>query len=177
MTEHCNATGSDRRLKAAHVTTRLVGLLLAFLVIGAASAQDAEPPAEPQQLPLFQPDFLDTLGRWLGDSKAKLDGQIKSTTDAAKEAANAVGQATGVIFGAPGARIVDGRKRCAVAANGAADCAAAANALCHAKGFTTGRGLDINTAQKCPTWVWLSGRPPPEGVCTTETFVLRAVCQ
>src|SRR5262249_46575035 len=129
-------------------------------------------PSSPQgapQPPPFQPGFLDALGRWIGDSKSMIDDQFKSTTDAAKDAAKdaagAAGQATGVIMGLPGTRVVLGRERCPVAPNGGADCAPAANALCRAKGFASGRGLDINSAQKCPSWMWLSGKQPPEGSC------------
>ena len=60
---------------------------------------------------------------------------------------------------------------------GCVSVAEAANALCRSKGFKLGKILDINTAQKCPTWVWLSGQPAPEGTCTAETFVLGAACQ
>lgn len=157
-------------------------MLLAAIAAIAAVAQEAQPQSQPeqseqQQSPALHPGFLDALGRWLGDSKTKLDEQFKNTTDAAKGAADAAGQATGVFLGLPGTRIVNGRERCMIAPNGAPDCAPAADALCRSKGLGAGRGLDINTAQKCPAWVWLSGRSPPEGVCVTETFVLRALCQ
>ena len=132
----------------------------------------------------FQPGFIDVLERLLGDSKTRIDEQFKTTTDAAKgavdaarDAARAASQATDTIVGLPGTRVVNGRERCTVSANGAADCAVAANALCKSKGFGNGRGLEINTAQKCPAWVWLSGKTPPEGTCTNETFVTRAACQ
>jgi len=179
----------SRRSTFRGVRARLVALTVALLAAEPALAQDAQPQsqaepesqAEPQpqpgQLPVFQPGFLDAIGRWFGNSKATLDEGIKGTTGVAKDAAEAAGQATGVILGLPGTRVINGRARCSVAANGAADCTEAANALCRKKGFAAGRGLDINSAQKCPAWVWLSGRPAPDGVCTTETFVLRAVCQ
>jgi hypothetical protein len=149
-------------------------------------------PASPPQ---NEPGFLDAVGRWFGDSKAKIDQSLKDTqeaigelgaraTDAAKSTAGmtqqAIGsaqQATDALIALPAARVVSGRERCALAANGAPDCAAAATALCRGKGFASGRGLDVNSRQKCPAWVWLSGRPPAEGQCKTETFVLRAVCQ
>lgn len=122
-------------------------------------------------------------------SKAKIDQQLKGTSDAAKDAATDVAkgaakgaadvadQASNVFLGWPGSKVVRGRVRCTVAPNGAPDCAEAANALCRSKGFGVGKSLDVNTAQKCPTWVWLSGRTPPEGTCTTETFVIGASCQ
>ena len=173
-------------------------MALAALLIGAGAAwaQSAPPPPDasvgtpppPPPDPSYQPGFLDALGRWIGDSTAKVGEGIKNTQDAiggigaqatgvAKDAAGAAGQATGMIVGLPGTRIVNGRERCAVAANGAPDCAPAATALCRTKGFTAGRGTDINSAQKCPAWVWWSGRGANPTDCTTETFVLGAVCQ
>jgi hypothetical protein len=201
MTGDWNKAGSAWQLKSCGVSACFV--VMAFLV-SAAVAQNAQlqsdpqiplaappqlvppqpvppeglaSPSAPQQGPSFQPGFLDALGRWIGDSKSKLDDQFKTTTDAAKDAAGAAGQATDAILGLPGTRVVIGRERCPVATNGGADCAPAADALCRSKGFAGGRGLDINSAQKCPSRVWLSGRQPPEGSCPTETFVTRAVCQ
>jgi hypothetical protein len=190
MDRDWNTIGSDGRPNGRGVPARLAVVVSLFLMAEAVAAQDAQPQPDPQaqpqaappqgapqQPPAFQPGFLDALGRWIGDSKSKIDEQFKSTTDAAKDAAGAAGQATGVILGLPGTRVVLGRERCPVAPNGGADCAPAANALCRSKGFGAGRGFDISSAQKCPAWVWLSGRPPPDGICTTETFVSRAVCQ
>jgi hypothetical protein len=135
-----------------------------------------------------RPGFLDALGRWLDDSKAKLDDGIKSTKDAiggigtaatgaAKDAASAAQQATGAVIALPGTRMVGGRERCWVAANGAPDCPAAATALCRANRLESGRALEIDSRQKCPAWVWWSNRRPIESECKTESFVVRALCQ
>lgn len=181
---------------------RLGALACALVVAWAAMAQGTQPPAEPATSPAapapnqsFRPGFIDAFGRWLGNSKAKFDEGLKGTQDtiggigshatdavsnaagAVKNAAGAAKQATGVIVGLPSTRIVTGRQRCPLAPNGAPDCLPAALALCKYRGFTGGRGLDINSAQKCPAWVWLSGRTPEEGKCRTETYVTRAVCQ
>ena len=138
------------------------------------------------------PAASSTLGRFIGDSAAKLNSQLKSTNEtlgnigsqtsgAAKDAAmGAVGSArdaAGTIVGLPSARMVSGRERCAAAPNGAPDCRAAADAACRAKGFGSGRSLDTQSVQKCPARVWLSGHLPAEGECPHETFVIRAVCQ
>jgi len=176
MNGYCNTisnTISNAR-SCARPSARLAGVVLALLIAGPAVGQDEQAPTEPPP-----GGILETIGRWLDDSRAKIDGQIKSTTDAARDAAKDAAEkaTTGVVLGWPGATVVQGRMRCAVAGNGAADCADAANALCRSRSFTVGKVLDVNTAQKCPTWVWLSGRPAPEGACTTETFVLRASCQ
>src|SRR5438477_178853 len=138
---------------------RLAVFVCVLLANGAAFAQDtaqspegapiaAPEPAAPDAA--SQPGFLGTLGRWLGDSKAKLNQGIKSTQDAiggvgtaatgaAKDAASAAQQATGVVVGLPGTRIVGGRERCSVAANEAPDCVGAASALCRANGLASGR--------------------------------------
>jgi hypothetical protein len=185
MTRCWNHRSSDTRPKVRRAVARLVATSCALLIASTALAQgpQPEPRGEPEP-PTSRPGLVETLGRWFGDSKARIDEQLKSTTDAAKGAADAAkgaadaaGQATGAILGLPGTRVAIGRERCAVAPNGAPDCAAAADALCRSKGLGPGKSVEINTAQKCPTWVWLSGRPAPEGVCVTETFVLRAMCR
>jgi len=152
-----------------------------------------EPPVVPEDA--FRPNLLDTLGRWLGDSKAKVDEQLKSTqevlgglgkgattivrdaADAAREAVGVAQQATDAVAGLPAARIVDGRERCELAPNGAPDCQTASVALCRNKGFASGRSIDIRSSEKCPASVRRSGRAPEPGTCTMETFVSRAVCQ
>ena len=190
MTRQWNNASSSRRYGAA------VAAVCLCLVVASALAQEPrpvppapvqgqpapqQPEAAPQQPPAFGPGFLDVLGRWIGESKSKIDEQLKSGTDAAKDAAkdatDAAAQGSGVILGLPGTRVVDGRERCAVAPNGGADCTNAAHALCRSRGFSAGRGLNIDSAQKCPASVWLKGRQPSEGACPTETFVVRAVCQ
>jgi len=175
------SASSDRPVKAG--TARWAAFALALLMAGAAAAQDAEQRSEPPPSASPPPfSMLETLGRWLEDSKTRIDNHIKNTTDAAKDAAKdaaeKAGQATtGIVLGWPGTKVAHGRVRCAVAPNGAPDCTEAANALCRSKGYGPGKSLEINTAEKCPTWVWLSGRPAPEGTCTIENFVLQATCQ
>jgi len=184
MSGYRNASsGSQVKCQVKAASVRRVALALALLISGAAAAQDTEQRTEP--LPNAAPPpsgMFETLGRWLEDSKARIDNQIKGTADAAKDAAKdaaeKAGQATtGLMLGWPGTKVAQGRVRCAVAPNGAPDCTEAANALCRSKGYGPGRSMDINTAEKCPTWVWLSGRPAPEGTCKVETFVLQAACQ
>ncbi|MGH6770285.1 MAG: hypothetical protein ACRECO_14825, partial [Xanthobacteraceae bacterium] len=151
----------------------------------AAPATPAEPaPAAPVPDPNYQPGFLDALGRWFGASKTAIDSQVKNTQDTlssiggqAKDVAGVAGQAAGTIVGLSGTRVVTGRQVCVVASNGAPDCAPAVDALCSAQGMRVGQSLEINTSQKCPVRVWLSGRTPKAGECRTETFVTRAVCR
>jgi hypothetical protein len=165
---------------------------------GEAVAQDTQPevpnsatettaPA-PAPNPRFAPGFMDALGRWIGDSRDALDSQLKNTqdalggigtqaTDAIKGAAGAAQQATGAIAGLPAGQMITGRQLCPPAANGAPDCRPAAEALCKAKGFGSGRGLEVASTQRCSARIWRSRSNPADGPCGTETFVTRAVCQ
>jgi hypothetical protein len=179
-------------LSALAQETRTEPLLNVVAAPSAAQPPAAEPPAAGSPNANYQPGFIDAFGRFIGDSAAKLNSQLKSTsetlgnlgnrtTDAAKDAAKgAVGaakDAAGAIIALPNARVVTGREQCSAAANGAPDCRAAADAACRSKGFASGKSLDTQSAQKCPARVWLSGRPPAQGECSLETFVTRAVCQ
>ena len=93
----------------------------------------------------------------------------KTTVETAKDAADAVARHSR-------ARVVTGHEKCKIAPNGAPDCVAAANALCKAKGFGSGKSVDMTTAEVCPAQVYLAGRNSGPG-CRTETFVSRALCQ
>ncbi|MCK9907982.1 hypothetical protein MXD81_02480 [Microbacteriaceae bacterium K1510] len=145
-----------------------------------AGAQEPGPPSH-------QDGFLAAAGRWFDEQFGKLgsgfqDAQknvetfgreagVAATTTAggAKEAADAVARI-------PNTRTISGRETCRVAANGAPDCVAAADALCRNKGFGSGKSLDMTTAEVCPPKVYASGRSSgPE--CKTETFVSSALCQ
>lgn len=155
----------------------------AILLTGAlAFAQDANKPA-----PSEAPGFLSAVGHWIGEAAGKLGSGLsgarsgvenishqagvaaRSTVEDAKDAADAVTRI-------PGARVVKGHEKCAIAANGAPDCVVAANAMCKSKGFASGKSVDMTTAEICPATVYLAGRNSgPE--CRSETFVSRALCQ
>ncbi|HEY6257483.1 MAG TPA: hypothetical protein VIY51_16995 [Xanthobacteraceae bacterium] len=163
-------------------------------------AQPVAPPPAAEPPPAdYKPGFIDAFGRFIGDSAAKLNSQLKSANDtlgsqlksanetlgdlgnqtgeAAKGAVGTAKDAAGTIIGLPSTRTVTGRERCAAAANGAPDCRAAADAACRHKGFASGRLLDTQSTRKCPLGAFLSGRFPAEGDCSLETVVTRAVCQ
>ncbi len=93
----------------------------------------------------------------------------KSTAEGARDAAGAVARI-------PNARVVTGHEKCPNAPNGAPDCTAAAVAMCQAKGFQSGKSMDMTTAQVCPPKVLLSGRNTGTE-CHDETFISRAFCQ
>lgn len=70
------------------------------------------------------------------------------------------------------------REKCPVAANGASDCKAAADALCRAHGYKQGKSTDSDATQKCSAEaLLLSGRKSQPGACRTDYFVTRAWCQ
>jgi hypothetical protein len=171
-------------------------LLLFSLAAAAQESRPATKPAAREAAPAaYQPGMLDRVGRWLKDSYNRLGSNAEGARDtlgglgertggAAKEAAGAARQATDaakeaadVVVRLPKARVVEVRARCIIAANGAPDCRQAAASVCKAKGFDSGSSLDIQSAQKCPARVWLSGRSPEPGDCEVQSFVTRAVCQ
>jgi hypothetical protein len=144
--------------------------LTALLLTGPAMAQQEQPAPAAPDAPATetQPGYITQFGSWLNRPL---------TTEAAKDAANATLDVATSIIRLPGTRLVAGRHRCEPAPNGAPDCQAAASSLCRARGFQTGRSLDMQSEQKCPASVWLSGSSPAEGECGTEHYVTRAVCQ
>jgi len=181
-----------RRLGGPRTAVAIAAALIAFQCL----AQDAKPepqagaggPPASESSDDFRPGPIEALGRLMKDSAAKLNSQLNhahealgdignQTGDAAKGAADNAKNAADAIIGLPNTRIVASHEACAAAANGAPDCRAAADAACRGKGFGSGKVLDTQTTQKCPAWVWLSGRPPPDGACSRETFVTQAACQ
>ena len=170
----------------------------AFMTVGPVIAQQplpgsdgvppAEPPAVQQPNPNYRPGFLDNLNRWLGDPRAVVGSQLKKTqeaigsigsdaTGAAQDAAGAAQEAAGAVVALPLARIVNGRQTCPAAPNGAPDCQPAIDALCRGKGFQTGKSLEISSARRCSTRVWLYGTDAEKAACRVETYVTRALCQ
>jgi hypothetical protein len=74
-------------------------------------------------------------------------------------------------------KVIETSEPCAIAGNGAADCASAAVNACKAKGFADGQPLDVRTAEKCNASLWLQGQRQTPVACPIETVVLRAACQ
>lgn len=134
-------------------------------------------PAPPEAPPAFRPGFIDALGRWLGDSKAALDSQMKNTQETLGTLGTQAKDAARGVTTIPGTQVITGRQLCPPAANGAPDCEQGVVALCRTKGFQSGRSLDVTSSQRCPAKVWIAGRAPQEGECRLETYVTRAVCQ
>jgi hypothetical protein len=155
------------------------------LISGLAVAQEAAqaPGAKVEE----REGFLDAATRWFGEQVSTINSGFKdarkgvenfgreagiaakSTADGAKDAADAVVRI-------PNARVVTGHEKCRLAANGAPDCVAAANDVCKGRGFSSGKSVDMTTAEICPPKGWVQNRSGGNG-CVTETFVSRALCQ
>jgi hypothetical protein len=114
-------------------------------------------------------------------AKGVARGAADAATGAAKQATTAAAsvaeQAADTVKRLPTARMAEGHELCAIASNGAPDCRVAAVAICKRHGFASGTSVDIQSAQKCPALVWLSGRTPEPGECEVQSFVNRALCQ
>lgn len=130
--------------------------------------------------------FLSEFGDWwkkssddfnakMKEQQSKLDDFNKKSADAAKDAAAATQQAMKSAL--TPSKMVEMHEVCAIAGNGAADCATAATKACKAKGFETGQPLDVRTAEKCNASLWVSGQNPATADCPVETMLLRAACQ
>ena len=160
----------------------------------------APPPASadaPQALPApaEKHGFFDDLSRWWGDSiadfnaklkeqQSKIDDFNKKSAEAAKDAAAATQQtmknAADAIVKSATTKVIEIHEPCAIAGNGAADCASAAVNACKGKGFSDGQPLDVRTAEKCNASLWLQGQGQQRSAtaeCPVETVVLRAACR
>ncbi len=134
-----------------------------------------------------EPGFFGGIVRWFDRQASKIGSDFKDAGSqvenfgheagiAAKTTVEGAKDAAGAVARIPAARVVTGHEKCKVAPNGAPDCVAAANAVCKAKGFESGKSVDMTTAEVCPAQVYLSGRSSGAG-CHTETFVSRVLCQ
>ena len=182
----------NRRILASHPKQAARPAAFSCLCAGAlilvsalaASQEQAKPSAAP---PPEEQGFLGAVARWFDQQAEKINSGFrdagkqvenfgheaglaaKTTAGGAKEAADAVARI-------PAARVITGHEKCLAAPNGAPDCIAAANTVCKANGFETGKSVDMTTAQTCPPKVYMTGRSTgPE--CSTETFVSRVLCQ
>jgi hypothetical protein len=179
---------------------RSCGLAAALIVCAEfAAAQQAQNPAAaqapaeapaPQPAPPPQaglptpPEIITGIGRFIAQSISNIGAGMRGAGDAiggatgtAGDVAKGVGDAAGAVARLPLSNVVSGRAMCALAPNGAPDCATASLELCRSKGFARGASLDITTAYKCPPQMWREGRSPNPAECTDEAFVSRAICQ
>src|SRR6201987_5685075 len=167
----------------------------------AAPATPASPPQPPPpnaaapQAPAEKRGFFDDVSRWWHDSVAdfnaklkeqqsKIDDFNKKSAEAAKDAATATQQAmksaADAMVKSATSKVIEIHEPCAIAGNGASDCASAAVNACKGKGFSDGQPLDVRTAEKCNASLWLQGQGQQRSAaaeCPVETVVLRAACQ
>jgi hypothetical protein len=103
---------------------------------------------------------------------------VDQANQATKDAANAARKAASRATKLPGTTaITAGNERCTVAPNGAPDCRSAAAALCQAKGYGGGTSVDFIAVETCPPPWRTSPRQAPEGACTMEHYVTKALCR
>ncbi|MDH2383259.1 hypothetical protein [Bradyrhizobium sp. CER78] len=128
------------------------------------SQQQIELPPAPVERE--NPGLIDEIGKLFEKSKSVLP-QLKSPSETFDDLSNLARPSS----------MVSGRAACVVAANGAPDCKVGADRLCQSKGFKEGKGIDIDTSEKCSPLVYLPGHKRGPNDCKTENFVTRAVCQ
>lgn len=125
--------------------------------------------------------WFDSLGEQIKDAGKGVgegvDNFGQEAGSAAKQTAQAAGNAAGAVASLTETRIVRGHETCAIAANGAPDCRAAADALCKSNGMKSGSSLDITAAENCPVRVIMGERAAQSGECKNVTFVSRALCR
>jgi hypothetical protein len=183
-----------RQPEYAAIAVRAAAGLLALSAFAfgcaAAAAQPGGPDASssaPASTPVpSEPQgFFDAFGNWVQQGVANAGAGFGAMVgavggqagEAAKGAADAARNAATSMTKLPVAGITGGRERCMLAPNGAPDCRGAAAVLCRAKGYVGGTSVDFETIEKCPPSYRRAGRNAPEGVCTTEHFVTKALCQ
>ena len=193
----------DGAVIGARAASCLVALHLFALACVTAAAQTPSPevplpaPADAPAPPPLQPQgFFDAFGNWVQQGVANVGtgfgamvgtvgqqaGQVaKGAADAAsstaKGAADVARDTATSVTKLPVTGVIGGRERCILAPNGAPDCRVAAETLCRAKGYVGGTSVDFETVEKCPPPYRVSSRNTPEGVCSMEHFVTRALCQ
>jgi hypothetical protein len=173
--------------RQAVARSALACLFAGAFVLTSALAAAQEAAHQPDTKGQEDQSILSSIARWFDEQAANINSSLKdarkkfenfgheasiaarTTADTAKDAADAVARI-------PNARVFSGHVKCRIAPNGAPDCIAAANTVCKAKGFASGKSVDMTTAETCPPKVYMSGRSSGPG-CRTETFVSRVLCQ
>jgi hypothetical protein len=152
-------------------------------VVQAAPARGSENPPDPilqqrleDRLAPNRPGFVDEIGKFFQNNPLKLPSfmspqqTLEDFNTRAKDAGDNLSRLSN-------RKVVAGRAKCPVAANGAPDCKSAANKLCTEKGFKEGQSLDSDSAESCSASVLLSGKNADTRDCHVENFVIRAICQ
>ncbi len=175
------------------VAARTGAILLTLNLFAFASAiataqtpgQEAPPSSAPDTAPPPAPGAPDAFKNWMqrgfsnmGAGFGAIVGAVGGQADrAAKDAADAARDAAASVSKLPKTGITGGHERCVIAPNGAPDCRIAAETICRAKGYASGTSIDFVSVENCPPQYRRSRREAPEGVCTMEHFVTKALCQ
>ena len=141
-------------------------------------SQPAAPPPGPaaQPAPAENPGLFNEMGKALEKSLSVLP-TIKSPSETLDDLKDAAKTASEGLSRLTGGSMAEGRIKCPVSANGAPDCKAAADKLCQAKGFKSGKSLSTDSAEACSAKVLIPGRTRKPDDCRTDNFVIRALCQ
>jgi hypothetical protein len=184
----CNHTGKQFMDVPGRMILMAGALWIVLGVTVAWSQQQAPSPSAPSQQAApaaaepapdttrRNPGLVEEIGKLLKDSASGLTSKLPTPGQALDGLNSGTKDATdGLKRIAPlsGQSMVNGRTICPAAANGAPDCKTAADQLCKEKGYGEGRGVDIESTQKCSAKSYFTG----QGACRTENFVTRAVCQ
>lgn len=197
---------SQRNLWRRAVCSRAFCIAALATIAGLAAAQTPTTPTPSGPLPLNaapspasppQPatGFIGTLEQWMQNGVATVGagfgavvgvigghagetarGMTDEAATVAKGAADVARDTAATVTRLPSAAFISGREQCTLAPNGAPDCRNAAVSMCRVQGYSGGNSIAFETAEKCPPPARVSGRPP-QGDCTLEHFVTRAVCQ
>lgn len=178
---------SNRRTGPIAAPSLLACLAAGALLFTAALALAQDGAGRNARAAAEEPGFFDGIAQWFDRQVSKIGSGFKDAGSqvenfgreagiAAKTTVEGAKDAAGAVTRIPTARVISGHEKCKNAPNGAPDCLAAANSMCRAKGFESGKSVDMTTAEICPAQVYLSGRNSGPG-CHTETFVSRALCQ
>jgi len=145
----------------------------------AQSSREDQPPAVTPGPD--KPGLFGDIGKLFEKSLSILP-PLKSPSEAiddlnarAREAAKGTGEALSRL--AKPSSMVTGRTICPAAANGTADCKAAADRLCQSKGYKEGNSLNADSAETCSAKVYIPGRQRKPGDCRTDNYVTTALCQ
>jgi hypothetical protein len=130
--------------------------------------------------PAFSPGLVDKLGDLFKGSVDGIKGSIDSLSSNLKGTQQTIqdlNQGTvETLSRLPVTGFATGHALCARADNGAPDCRTASDQLCQARGYKTGRGLDVETTENCNPRIFLPGYQRKDGDCRTDNYVTRAAC-
>ena len=139
----------------------------------AAEPSPGQPPPQQNGPPAFAPGLVDKLGDLVKGSVDSLSSGLKGTQQTIQD----LNQGTAdTLSRLPVTGFASGRALCGRADNGAPDCRVASDQLCQAKGYKTGRSVDIESAENCNPRIFLPGYQKKPGDCRTDNYVTRATC-